>query len=134
MYKVKYNPAVNSSIINNIIQATDERYASLGDWLGRLERSILREGFRNPVVLTSKDDGITPRYGGSRILVAQKHNLTIPAIIADFNDTFPDSIEIGFDIKKIRSLFKDQPKSIYFKPHGINISGCLDVHMVDEDG
>ena len=133
-YKVKYDPAVDSTLIRNIIEASAPRFESLGDWLPRLEESILREGFRNPVVLTAKRidrGGITPRYGGSRIHVAQKYGLVIPAIIADFDNIFPTAEIIGQDIKKIRAYFKDQPKHIHFKPIGINISGCADVHMED---
>ena len=73
-YEIKYDPSVKSSLIRNLIQASAPRLASLGDWFPRLEASILREGIRNPVVLSAHklaSGGITPRYGGSRILVAQ---------------------------------------------------------------
>lgn len=134
MYTVKFDPEVDSSLIRNIIVASPPRFKSLGDWLPRLEESILKEGYRNPVVLTAKkqeNGGITPRYGGSRIYVAQQHGLAIPAIIADFDNIFPNAEVIGHDVKKIRSLFMDQPKHIFFKAIGINISGCPDVHMDD---
>ncbi|NJO64271.1 MAG: hypothetical protein HC836_40710 [Richelia sp. RM2_1_2] len=108
-YKIKYDPSVDSSIIRNVIVASEPRFQSLGDWLPRLEASILREGVRNPVVLSAhkpEDGGITPRYGGSRIYVAQKYGLRIPAIIADFDDIFPCAEEIGFDIKKLGVILK----------------------------
>lgn len=133
-YKVKYSPAVDSALIDNVLLASEERFAVLGDWLPRLEASILREGFRNPVVLTvhkQEDGGITPRYGGSRIHIAQKYGLFVPAIIADFDDIFPSAIEIGYDANKIRGFFKDPTKHIFFKEVGLNVSGCPDVHMKD---
>jgi hypothetical protein len=131
-YKTRF-AVVSALDIDNIIEPPLERIQEMEEkngFFSKLEKSILEEGFRNPIVLTSKNDRLTPRYGGSRIMIAQKHKMDIPAIIADFDDRFSNA-EILSDANKIRSKFKDQPKSIHYKPHGINISGCKDIHLDD---
>lgn len=78
-----------------------------------LEKSILKEGFRNPILINAgwcakiRDRGINNRLplemqedhskilscsqnGGSRLYIAQKHNLKIPCIVADYVDRFPE--------------------------------------------
>lgn len=77
-----------------------------------LEASILKDGFRNPILVNAgwcarirdrgKNDRLPlemqddhsnilscPQNGGSRLMIAQKHNLKIPCIVADYIDRFP---------------------------------------------
>lgn len=134
-YVVKYD-ILPSRTINNTLKPDQERIKKLEDlekFFTKLEISILGEGIRNPIVITalSKDD-ITPRYGGSRLMIAQKHNLDIPCIIADFDNVFPSS-KILSDIAKIYKCFKDRPKKIFLKPHGINMSGCQHIHLKEDE-
>lgn len=129
-YKIRYTK-VHSAVINNIIHPSDQELADRHEWFARLELSILRTGFRNPVVLTAKDGVLTPRYGGSRIMIAQKYGLVVPAIVADFSNMFPDAPEISY--WDIWTYYKDPPKNIILKPHGINMSGCADAHMENEN-
>ncbi|KKN37867.1 hypothetical protein LCGC14_0759090 [marine sediment metagenome] len=134
-YVVKYD-ILPSRTINNTLEPDQGRIKKLEDlekFFTKLEISILGEGVRNPIVINamSKDD-ITPRYGGSRLMIAQKHNLDIPCIIADFDNIFPDS-KILSDIQTIYKCFKDRPKKIFLKPHGINMSGCQHVHLKEDE-
>ena len=134
-YVVKYG-VLPSKMINNTLEPDQARIKQLEDlqkFFTKLEVSILGEGFRNPIVITalSKED-ITPRYGGSRLMIAQRHNLDIPCVIADFDNVFP-SLEVLSDIAKIYKCFKDRPKKIFLKPHGINMSGCQHVHLKEDE-
>lgn len=98
----------------------------------KLEKSILQEGIRNPVVITC---GLPKRRtiknlppemleqpesnllllegttGGSRLHVAQKHNLTIPCIVTDWTGRFKGSTEIITE-DQARSYYKDSPTTI----------------------
>ena len=131
-YKIKYG-IIPSNIISNEIQPTEDRLQKLEDgiqFFSKLEKSILSHGFRNPIVVNATKFGIVNRYGGSRLMIAQKHNMKIPCIIADFDDIFSDLIEIQYN--DIKTFFIDKPKKVYLKPHGINVSGCEHSHLKDD--
>jgi hypothetical protein len=134
-YRIRYIADLDSRFIDNEIEPGREEMSRRAEWFARLEASILREGFRNPVVLsahqTATELALTPRYGGSRIWVAQRHGLRLPAIVADFDGCFPESPRIAPNV--LPALFRDPPRKIILKDHGINISGCADSHMVEED-
>lgn len=94
----------------------------------KLEASILSEGFKRPILVNSgycsrlwtmrfpdlfKDIGnmlVCDRWGGSRLWVAQKHNLDIPCLILDFNDKFAHLPTI--DAARALSYFRDKPKHL----------------------
>ena len=130
-YDIRFIPDMDSRYIENEIEPSERERSQRAEWFSRLEQSILRQGFRNPVVLTARQTAVelslTPRYGGSRIWVAQRHGLAVPAIVADFDGCFPESPEV--DPQDLWRLFPDRPRKIILKPHGINISGCRDSHM-----
>ncbi len=136
-YIVKYS-VISSRRIKNPIQPDEKRIEKLNEENGffeKLEASMLKDGIRNPIVVNAyieNDEVIFEnRYGGSRLMLAQKHNLDIPCIIADFDNIFPEA-ELLSDGNKIKAKFKDTPRKVLYKPHGINISGCLDYHLEDE--
>lgn len=130
-YRIRFISNMDSRFIENEIEPSGLERRQRAEWFTRLEHSILRDGFRNPVVLTARRTAVelflTPRYGGSRIWVAQRHGLAVPAIIADFDDCFPEAPEV--DPYDLWRLFPDPPRKIILKRHGINISGCADSHM-----
>jgi len=100
----------------------------------RLEHSIMKEGFRNPVTVTC---GLPrkrtlqhlppemrtwePRNlliletttGGSRLHVAQKYNMQIPCIVSDWCGRFDHEPEIRNEAEA-RMCYLDQPRSIKF--------------------
>ncbi len=132
-YKVKY-AVLPSNMITNNLEPDESRQQILEDenqFFTKLEKSILKEGFRNPIVITALKDEITNRYGGSRLMIAQKHNMNIPCIIADFAEVFPAAKEIH--INDIKKYYKDEPMFLYLQPHGINISGCKNTHLEEDD-
>ncbi|MFA5489580.1 MAG: hypothetical protein WC284_10220 [Candidimonas sp.] len=105
----------------------------------RLEESVLQEGFRNPIVVSN--GGIPKRLlsripsefhnglvchtlGGSRLWVAQKHDMEIPCIINDF---------IGNEFWEIIDdptiYFSDAFKTITYTEWGIRLSNPPYVHL-----
>ena len=130
-YRIRYVPDLDSRFIDNVIEPSERERLDRAEWFARLEESIRRDGIRNPVILTARrtaeELSLTPRYGGSRVWAAQRLALPVPAVIADFDDCFPEAPEIA--PRDIRGLFRDPPKKIILKSHGINVSGCADVHM-----
>jgi len=98
----------------------------------RLEESVLAEGFRNPIIITCglprkrRMENLPPEMrvlppselllcemtmGGSRLHVAQKHDISIPCIVNDWTGRFRDSPEIR-DAEEAFQLYRDPPKSI----------------------
>lgn len=143
-YIVKYDIISDTSFITNTISPDMDRIVELGDWFTKLEKSILKYGIKNPVVLTATKENITPRYGGCRVFFAKKYQIPLPSIVADFYNRLPNA-EVIVDFNKeipsptkmdnikfkIRSKFIDEPKHIIFKRVGINMSGCRDSHLDD---
>ena len=119
----------------------------------KLEKSILDEGFINPILvlaggpkwyidfvkdlylidgpfqdrpereiaLTRSDENqiITGQLGGARLLIAQQHNLDIPCIVQDYNDSFPDIKEIS-NLAEFKSYFSEhQLNDLKFNDDGI---------------
>lgn len=103
----------------------------------KLEQSVLQEGFRNPVIITCGTpkkrtmEHLPPEWrarpihellllettmGGSRLYVAQKHNMEIPCIVNDWCNRFSGEPEIT-NIEEARMCYMDPPKGLSFNPH-----------------
>ena len=122
----------------------------------KLEESILKEGFRNPIVVATGvlseaykefepqlnysqlsrrlPPDVNPlkaiichEYGGSRLWIAQKHNLDIPCIVNDFADLI-DGQQLGDDAA-ILAHFQDKPNRIVWHEHKVTIGQLPHVHM-----
>ena len=94
----------------------------------KLEESILREGFRNPIFCNAKYGETFCRYGTSRLWVAQKNNLEIPAIIADYEDRWTDLEEL-FTEDDIRNKYTDQPGLVEIQLDSMRIDSCPHSHL-----
>jgi len=98
----------------------------------RLEESILKEGFRNPIFCNAIPEGLFSRVGTSRLWIAKKHNLEVPCIIADYVNRFPELEELRTE-KEIRAKFKDQPNKVELhaetKVGHVWISGLPHYHL-----
>ena len=112
---------------NNKIQERNKR----DNFYNNLEKSILEEGFRNPIIVSAgwtsggiyrnlpkeiQDKGmrnlvICHQLGGSRLYIAQKHRLQIPCIIKDYSNVFRD-LPVLDNEESIRILYKDQPTNV----------------------
>ncbi len=133
-YTIKFS-VVEARKIQNPLVPNEDRMKKLNAETGffdKLEASILKEGIRNPIVINAyiENDEVVleNRYGGSRLMLAQKHDMEISCIIADFDNIFPDA-EI-LKPHKIKDKFQDKPRHVKFKTHGINVSGCEDYHLI----
>lgn len=102
----------------------------------KLEDSILKDGFRNPIIITCgrpkkrvmenlppEMRELPPRdllllettMGGSRLHVAQKHNMKIPCIVNDWCGRFLREPEI-VRAEDARQLYKDPPQGLTMTP------------------
>lgn len=118
---------------DSITRQYEEGMNSICGHYEKLEKSILEEGFRNPLIITRgfplkrKLSHLPPeilnlslgeRYilegvtGGSRLWVAQRHNIPVPCIVNDRSNLSPTSKLIEKKEDAL-SLFKDPPKSLY---------------------
>jgi hypothetical protein len=116
----------------NIMREYEEGLNKICGHYDKLERSIMTEGFRNPVIITCGDpvkrryDNIPPEIlklpkhewlilegvtGGSRLWVAQKHDIVVPCIINDNTGRFTNGTPISSTTDAIK-YFKDKPKNI----------------------
>ncbi len=118
----------------------------------KLEESILKEGCRNPILIVAgwcRENKLSHlpiemqedhkkilwcgSNGGSRLWVAQKHNLTIPCIISDFVNMFPNELILEADgesvEEKILAYYKDKPKKVTVNMYGVAVSHIPQVHL-----
>jgi hypothetical protein len=99
-----------------------------------LEKSILAEGVRNPVIVTCGTpkkrsmDLLPPELrsrspnrlllletstGGSRLHVCQKHNMTIPCLVNDWHGRFSDQPLVPTDRDALQ-YYQDPPQKLSF--------------------
>lgn len=114
---------------DKITQEYEEGLNAICGHYARLEASILSEGFRNPMIITCGNpirrelkhlppeikqkpitewlllEGVT---GGSRLWVAQKHNLQVPCIVNDTTGQFNQGISL-VSADQAAKMFKDPP-------------------------
>lgn len=112
-----------------------------------LEKSILEQGVRNPIIICAgwiaptkfcnlpiemQEDKSTilvcDRHGGSRLFYAQKHKFKIPCIINDFCNRFPDAIQLHSQ-DDVLNRFPDRPQRIIINEHGVHIRGLPQIHL-----
>jgi hypothetical protein len=95
-----------------------------------LEESIRAGGVYNPVMLTTgpllrrdpmelppavrtDPERIVCEYvGGSRLLIAARLGLDVPAIVNDGANLFPEAPQIKFGDPHVNALFRDQPRKV----------------------
>lgn len=108
----------------------------------KLEKSILQEGFRNPILVTSNNrptfrlvKEIPPNetgtlfcelLGGSRLMIAKKHQIPIPCIISDFLKKYQTPI---LTIDEILYFFKDKPQKIVLTTQGVRCGPSKHMHL-----
>lgn len=113
----------------------------------RLEADILANGIRNPVMLVSgrvqrrrpeelppewrgrRDVLISEYLGGSRLYIAQKHGLDVPAIVNDFGDLFPDAPRLT-TVEQVAACFDQRPNQIEMtEAEGAYVNDMVYTHM-----
>ena len=99
----------------------------------RLEESVLKEGFRNPVMVYEKPDERTFPYGGTRVWMAQKLKMPVPAIVSDWTGAFKDW-ELIITVNQALSKFKDLPTVLEFHPKmGCQFWGCKQTQLEEKN-
>lgn len=118
------------SIMREYEQAMDQ----LCGHYARLEASMLKEGMRNPMIVTCGAprrrnwDHIPPEMrdrphselvilesltGGSRLWVAQKHNMAVPVLVNDWTGRFANMPEIR-TVAEALVHYQDRPLNLAF--------------------
>ena len=111
-------------------------FNKINSFYRNLEDSVRRDGIRNPVILTTGSPRIKPLdwvpperrdnlvcceiIGGSRVYTAQKLGVTLPAIVNDFANAFPEAKLLKTE-DEVRDCFYDPPKNIYLTNEGVKI-------------
>jgi len=114
-----------------------------------LESSILAEGIRNPMIVTCGPprrrswDQIPPEMqqwpktnllimetltGGSRLWVAQKHDMAIPVLVNDWTGRF-SGVPAVANIAEALSYYQDPPRSLAFDPK-LGLVEAFDQHKI----
>ncbi len=112
-----------------------------------LENDIIENGVRNPVMLTTggvrrRDKAeVPPRWGGwliseylggSRIYIAQKHNLMIPAIVNDYAGLFLFAKKLN-SARDVADCFESRPGIVTFScAEGAYVNDMPFTHMPDD--
>jgi hypothetical protein len=94
----------------------------------KLEKSIEREGIRNPIFCLSIEQGTFCRYGTTRLWVAQKRKLKIPCIIADYVERWTDLEELHTK-DDILCKYIDKPELIQINQVDMRIDACPHYHL-----
>lgn len=127
---------------SNIIREFEQGLNEICGHYEKLEKSILEHGIRDPLIITcgwpvkKKNYNMPPEIkeiqpykrfllegttGGSRLWVAQKHNMQVPCIINDFSKSKPRGKRL-YTQEEIISLFKDKPMALTYNPrYGVNV-------------
>lgn len=100
----------------------------LGEFYLKLEKSILKEGFRNPIFCNSYEEGTFCRYGTSRLWLAKKHKLEVPVIIADYVDRWTD-LELLANKDDVLDHFRDRPEVLELGKDEMRFDGCPHTHL-----
>lgn len=112
----------------------------------KLEESILTEGIHNPIIVNAgyvtahlrslfkqqTDFLVCDNNGGSRLRLAQKHNLTVPCIILDFIGKFANDSNYTelFTSEDILRYFKNPPGNIQLHEDKIVIGNPFHSHLI----
>jgi len=115
------------------IQPLNEHYWHLeneSQFFSKLEASILQEGFKNPILCQSIEEGTFSQYGTSRLWIAQKHNLPIPCLIADTQDRWVHLDELHTE-EEVKDKFETPPENLTMTQDDFYFDHCPHVHLND---
>ena len=132
-----------------IMKEFEESINKLCGHYSKLEKSIIAEGIRNPLVINcgfprrcklthlSPKAKATPPHqrlllegttGGSRLWVAQKHNIPVACFINDLSGNYQGKHRI-LTVKQALKYYKDKPKMLRMNPR-VGIVEQFDQHKV----
>jgi len=88
---------------------------------GRLRDVLLKKEVDSPIVFPPKcyeninDTIYTHTFGGSRLTVAQKHNIKVPCVVHDFSNLFTNEHQVT--IKNYKEIFNDNYRFVHSTPY-----------------
>ena len=147
-YKIRYGILPSKIIYNHAVppQKHIDLINRQNNFYIKLEKSILKEGFINPILVTAgyvafanyklpieMQKDMTKALacnanGGSRLWIAQKHNMDIPCLISDFADCFLEFSAIS-EIPEIIKYYKYPPQEIGMNDDGLWIRNLPHIHL-----
>lgn len=133
-YEVRYGWLQPADIPRDFYLAdwVNKRREAQFQFYTRLEESVRREGFRNPICMYEKPGERTFPYGGSRVYMAHKLQIPVPAIVTDWAGSFPNWERIE-SVEQALAKFKDPPTVLEFHPElGCQFWGCAQTHLTPE--
>ena len=89
-----------------------------------LEEHVSKNGFRNPILLYNTPEGLLLYFGGSRLRVAKRLGITVPAIIVDYVGDYALCPEVTPD--NWQRFFTDVPQCFDFFDGGIDTHYSLE--------
>lgn len=137
-YDVRYAP-IDSSLIFNFLEPKPHRFKNNPKFYQEIEKSVLENGFFNPVIVVVQDKNQRKKYfmnnlpakirsldspvvvcirGGSRLWVAQRNKLSIPCIICDYTNAYNEAEKLH-SVDQINAKFKYPPENITLTEYGI---------------
>lgn len=150
-YQIRYGLLDSAAISDDVIVKNPQYGKPIGQWgsrpvkpppdkvnrlnsengfYARLEASILKEGFRNPIFCNAYDFGTFCRYGTSRLWIAKKHKLEVPVIIADYAGIW-DGLERLYTESDILNKFMDAPEILELNDDEMRFDRCPHAHLKD---
>ena len=124
---IVYNPQFGSVKIgpwgSRPVKPDANKVNRLFPFYENLEESIKKEGIRNPIFCNSIEQGTFCKYGTSRLWIAKKLGLEVPAIIADFDGRW-SNLEQLYTIEDIQDKYVDQPTIIEVEENWMRIDQC----------
>jgi len=122
VYNPKYGEPIGPYGSRPVVPSKHKR-DRLYPFYENLEKSVLEESFRNPIFCNSIEQGTFCKYGTSRLWVAKKHNLPIPAVIADFDGRWDDLEKLSGE-DDIKGKYIDLPQIIEVYDDWMRIDAC----------
>ena len=74
------------------------------EYISRHAKHISIHGVRNPILVISKDESRIVTSGDTRVFACRELGIKVPALIADWDGSYPDLKEIKGE-KQVKSLF-----------------------------
>lgn len=138
-YRLVYTVLDHSEIFNYLRpkpKQIEERNKK-DNFYADLEESVIAEGIRNPLTIVSHSKSKRRRYfatlppevysdesivnicinGGSRLLMAERHDLKVPCIICDYERVLPGKVITTME--HLYSLHRDKPSELILTTYGI---------------
>jgi hypothetical protein len=129
-----------------ILENEIQRRNSVDSFYEKLEADILTNGFLNPLLVYAghiqsqyferlppymqqfSSDIIACVHGASRLYYAHKHKLSVPCVVVDWREIFPEARRIRTE-GEFKSLYKTPPNKFFLNKDGLHYTSLFHTHM-----